>query len=356
MRWLLTFLTLAALSTGSAAPAAEAARHNVLLLVADDLGLDLGCYGNTVIKTPHLDALAKNGVRFSHAFATVSSCSPSRASLYSSLHTHTSGQYGLAHATHHFQSFENVKSLPRTLRDAGYRTGIIGKVHVLPQAVYPFEVQIDTGMGGNRHVVDMARRAKQFFTDAGDKPFLLVMGFGDPHRAGSGFANNVTHPGVTEVRYDPKDVLLPYHLPDQPDARADLADYYQSASRLDQGVGHVLDALKQTGHADDTLVIFLSDNGIPFPGAKTTLYDAGVHLPLILSSPVQKQRGLVNPAMVSWVDVMPTILDWSGVKPPAGLAGRSVLPILEQEKPQGWDVVYGSHQFHEVTMYCTFSI
>src|SRR5262245_31905809 len=126
MRWLPTFLTLAALSLGSAAPAAEPARHNILLLVADDLGLDLGCYGNTVIKTPHLDALAKNGVRFSHAFAAVSSCSPSRASLYSGLHTHTSGQYGLAHATHHFQTFDNVKSLPRTLRDAGYRTGIIG--------------------------------------------------------------------------------------------------------------------------------------------------------------------------------------------------------------------------------------
>jgi N-sulfoglucosamine sulfohydrolase len=351
MRWLLSFLTLAGLSAFSAATAAEPARRNALLIIADDLGLDLGCYGNTTIKTPHLDALARNGVRFSHGFAAVSSCSPSRASLLTGLHTHTSGQYGLAHATHHFETFDNVKGLPRVLRDAGYRTGIIGKVHVLPQSVYPFEVQIDTGLGGNRHVVEMARRARQFFTDAGEKPFLLVMGFGDPHRAARGFANDVPHPGVTEVRYDPKDVLLPYHLPDQPDARADLADYYQSVSRLDQGVGHVLDALRQTGHADDTLVIFLSDNGIPFPGAKTTLYDAGLRLPLIISSPVQKQRGLVNPALVSWVDVMPTILDWAGARPPAGLAGRSVLPVLEQEKPTGWDVVYGSHQCHEVTMY-----
>jgi N-sulfoglucosamine sulfohydrolase len=350
MRWLLPFLALLGL-TACPASAAQPAHRNILLLVADDLGLDLGCYGNGVIKTPHLDALAKKGVRFSHAFAAVSSCSPSRATLYSGLHTHTSGQYGLAHATHHFQSFDNVKSLPRVLRDAGYRTGIIGKVHVLPRTVYPFEVQIETGLGGNRHVVEMARRARQFFTDAGDKSFLLVMGYSDPHRAARGFANDVTHPGVTEVRYNPKDVLLPYHLPDQADARADLADYYQSVSRLDQGVGHVLEALKQTGHAEDTLVIFLSDNGIPFPGAKTTLYDAGVRLPLIISAPTQKQRGLVNTALVSWLDIMPTILDWAGVQPPTSLAGRSLLPILEQEKPQGWDVVFGSHQFHEVTMY-----
>jgi N-sulfoglucosamine sulfohydrolase len=161
----------------------------------------------------------------------------------------------------------------------------------------------------------------------------------------------MTHPGVTPIRYDPRDVLLPYHLPESADARADLAEYYQSVSRLDQGVGHALDALKQTGHAEDTLVIFLSDNGIPFPGAKTTLYDAGVRLPLLIASPLQKQRGLVNQAMVSWVDVMPTILDWAGVKPPAGLPGRSILPILEQEQPRDWDMVFGSHQFHEITMY-----
>jgi N-sulfoglucosamine sulfohydrolase len=351
MRWLLALLVLGGLSGFEAAPASEPARRNVLLLVADDLGLDLGCYGNTTIKTPNLDALAKDGVRFTHAFATVSSCSPSRASLYTGLHTHTSGQYGLAHATHNFQTFDNVKSLPRVLRDAGYRTGIIGKVHVLPQAVYPFEVEISTGLGGNRNVVEMARRAKQFFTDAADKPFFLVMGFGDPHRAGRGFANDVPHPGVTEIRYDPKDVLLPYHLPDRDDARADLADYYQAASRLDQGVGHVLDALKETKHDGDTLVLFVSDNGIPFPGAKTTLYDAGLRLPLIVSSPVQKRRGLVNEAMVSFVDVMPTALEWAGVKPPTGLAGRSFLPVLEAETPKGWDVVYGSHQCHEVTMY-----
>jgi N-sulfoglucosamine sulfohydrolase len=211
-------------------------------------------------------------------------------------------------------------------------------------------VEVTTGIGGNRNVVEMAKKARQFIADSGDKPFLLVMGFSDPHRSAKGFGNEQPYPGVTETRYDPRDVILPYHLPDQPDARQDLADYYQSVSRLDQGAGLVLDVLKETKTDDSTLVIFISDNGIPFPGAKTTLYDAGLRLPLIISSPAQKQRGLVSRAMVSWVDVTPTALDWAGVKAPAALAGRSVLPVLEEEQPKDWDVVYGSHQLHEATM------
>jgi N-sulfoglucosamine sulfohydrolase len=212
-------------------------------------------------------------------------------------------------------------------------------------------VEITKDIGGNRSVAVMAKKAREFITDCGDKPFLLVVGFSDPHRSARGFGNENTYPGVTETRYDPKDVVLPYFLPDALDARKDVADYYQSVSRLDQGVGFMLDALKQTKQTDNTLVIFLSDNGVPFPGAKTTLYDAGLNLPLIVSSPTQKRRGLTNAAMVSWIDVMPTVLDWAGAKAPPELQGRSVLPVLEQEKPGGWDVVYGSHQFHEITMY-----
>jgi len=145
-------------------------------------------------------------------------------------------------------------------------------------------------------------------------------------------------------------VTVPNHLPDTPDVRADLADYYQSVARLDHGVGLVVQALEETKQLDNTLVIFVSDNGIPFPGAKTNLYDAGVNLPLILKKPGQK-AGVVCGAMASWTDIAPTVLDWAGVKPPANLPGRSLLPVLEQENPTGWDTVYGSHQFHEVTMY-----
>jgi N-sulfoglucosamine sulfohydrolase len=354
MRWTPPAAACLALLAAVPAHSAEPARHNVLLLIADDLGNDCGCYGNDRIKTPNIDALAHNGVRFTHGFAAVSSCSPSRACLYTGLHTHSSGQYGLQHGEHHFQTFDNVKSLPRLLNDAGWSTGIIGKIHVGPQTVYPWGVQITKDLGGNRSVKVMADKAKQFFQDAGDKPFFLVMGYSDPHRSAHGFGNEVSYPGVTETHYDPKDVLLPYFISDQEDARKDVADYYQSASRMDEGVGMVLDALRQTKKDDSTLIIFLSDNGVPWPGAKTTLYDAGLRLPLIVSSPEQRKHGLVNHAMVSWADVAPTILDWAGVQPPAAQAammGRSFLTILEEEDPKGWDVVYASHQCHEVTMY-----
>ncbi len=324
--WLLALCVLP--GAHPAAAAADRPRRNVVLLIADDLGLELGCYGDRAAKTPHLDRLAKSGVRFRNGFATVSSCSPSRASLYTGLYTHTSGQYGLAHAEHNFHTRSGVKSLPGYLRPAGYRTGIIGKTHIVPRSVYDFDEEI---RASGRNGAEMAKLARKFIEGCGQKEFCLVMGYTDPHRAGRGahFANR-DYPGLESNKFDPKALSVPPFLPDRPDVRADLAEYYQSVNRLDQGVGHLLEVLRATGREGDTLVIFLSDNGIPFPGAKTTVYDSGLHLPLIVRQPGQKKTGLVNEALVSWVDVLPTILDWAALKPPARLPGRSLLPILDR--------------------------
>lgn len=336
------------LSTAPLLPAAEMPRRNLVLLIADDLGLQLGCYGDKVAKTPHLDALARRGVRFSHAFAAVASCSPSRSVIYTGLQTHSSGQYGLAHADHNFHTRPTMRSLPGYLRPAGYRTGIIGKTHVIPASVYDWDAEL---RASGRNGAQMAKQAAKFIADGGDKPFCLVLGYTDPHRAARGYANEQKYPGLTALRFDPKDVPVPAHLPDTPEVRADLADYYQAVHRLDQGVGAMLDVLRQTGHDNDTLVVFLSDNGIPFPGAKTTVYDAGIRLPLIVLRPGDKKQGMVNAAMVSWVDILPTMLDWAGVAPTKALQGRSLLPVLTEERPAGRDEVYASHTFHEVTMY-----
>lgn len=340
------FLSLA-LALALAVPAA-AGPKNVLFLIADDLGRQVGCYGDPVAKTPNIDALAKSGTRFTNAFASVASCSPSRATLLSGLPTHQNGQYGLAHAEHNFHSFNKTKGLPALLAPAGYRSGVIAKLHVLPKESYPFDVELP---GNGRNPVQIVEQARKFLADTGDKPFFLLVGFTDPHRAAKGFANDGKYPpSVPAVKFDPKTVPVPYHLPDTPEVRAELAEYYESVARLDYGVGQVLKLLEDSKKLDDTLVIFLSDNGIPFPGAKTTLYDAGVHLPLIIRKPGQK-AGVVCDAMASWTDIAPTILDWAGVKPPADRRGRSLLGVLEQDKTTGWDEVYGSHQFHEITMY-----
>jgi N-sulfoglucosamine sulfohydrolase len=120
---------------------------------------------------------------------------------------------------------------------------------------------------------------------------------------------------------------------------------------MDAGIGMVTDALADAGAADNTLVIYISDNGPAFPGAKTTLYDPGIRLPLIVRSPSIKQGGRTNGAMVSWVDLVPTVLEWTGTKPPPGLHGRSFLGVLDQQDPAGWDTIFASHTFHEITMY-----
>lgn len=328
-------------------PLLAADRKNVVVIIADDLGNQLGCYGDTAAKTLHLDKLAASGTRFTHAFASVASCSPSRATMLSGMPTHQNGMYGLAHATHNQHSFATVKGLPALLAPAGYKSGVVGKLHVQPKEVFPFD---ETIADGGRNPVTMTEKAKKFIEGCGDKPFFLWVGFTDPHRAAKGFANENKYPeGVPAVKFDPKTLPLPYHLPDTPETRAEWAEYYQSVTRLDDGVGRMLKVLDDTKTADNTLVVFLSDNGVPFPGAKTTLYDSGIRLPLIVKTPGQKAN--VSEAMASWTDLAPTVLDWCGVKPPDAMKGRSLLPILNEKEPKGWDAVYASHQFHEVTMY-----
>ena len=343
-RFLLTFSMLAACGLGIAAEP----RRNVMVIVADDLGRQVGCYGDKVAKTPNIDKLAAAGTRFTHGFASVASCSPSRATMLTGLPTHQCGQYGLAHGTHHQKTFANIKSLPGLLAPAGYHTGVVAKLHVLPQTVYPFDREIaDAG----RNPVLVTAKAEKFLDGAGDKPFFLWVGLTDPHRAAKGFANENKYPqGVPAEPVDAKTVPVPAHLPDQLEVRREMADYYQSVARMDHGVGLLLKLLDDRKLADSTLIVFLSDNGIPFPGAKTTLYDAGVHLPFVVRKPGQK-AGIVSEAMVSWTDLAPTILDWCGAKPAPAMRGRSVLPILEEKLPKGWNTVYGSHQMHEVTMY-----
>jgi N-sulfoglucosamine sulfohydrolase len=336
---------------------ARAAEKNVVLVIADDLGYDLGCYGNQVVKTPHLDALAADGTLFTHAFCTTASCSPSRSVVLSGMHNHANGMYGLAHAEHHFSSFDNVNSLPARLSKAGYRTGRIGKFHVTPESAYPF----DTALPGNpRNGVQMADRCRAFIA-ADDRPFFLLFCTADPHRSGKQgpgphhpnlFGNESEHPGVDEARYNPAEVRVPPFLPDSPTSRAELAEYYRSVSRLDAGVGRLVEVLKESGHWDDTLVIFISDNGIPFPGAKTTLYEPGMRLPCLVRNPYLSERGIRSSAMISWIDIAPTILEFAGARfEGPKLHGRSFLSILAQVDPQGWDEVNGSHTFHEVTMY-----
>ncbi len=346
--------------TGPSATA-EKKRPNIVLIVGDDHGRgDLGCYGHPVVKTPNIDQLAAESVRFTHAFCTTASCSASRSVILSGLYNHANGQYGLQHSYHHFASFDTVRGLPVLLSQGGYRTARIGKYHVAPEAAYQFDVQLP---GNERNGVLMADNCREFLAAEDRRPFFLYFCTADPHRGG-GKAEGVPYPpdrfgnreqgypGVEEVKYDPKDVAVPDFLPDIPECRAELAQYYQSVSRVDQGVGRLIEHLKNAGKYDNTIVIYISDNGIPFPGAKTTTYEPGINLPCIVRTPWQKNKGIRCDAVVNWADLTPTILDFAGATPSDyELHGRSFRAVLEREHVEDWDTVYASHTFHEVTMY-----
>jgi N-sulfoglucosamine sulfohydrolase len=339
-----------------AATASSNPARNILLIIADDQGYDLSCCEGRV-KTPVLDDLAAQGTLFTQGYATVSSCSSSRATLYTGLYSHTNGMYGLAHDVHNFSLLDDIKTLPWMLQQAGYRTALVGKKHVKPDSLLPYDAWLAPELPGIRDVASMAHLASQWIrAQDNGKPFFLTVGYSDPHRDALNFGNSRKWPEVERQIYSPADVLVPAHLPDLPGVRQDLAQYYESVSRLDSGVGILLQELRNTGHEKDTLVIYLSDNGRPFPGAKDNLYEPGLHLPLIIRSPEQSVRSVHNTSLVSWIDVAPTILEWARVAPPAGyryapLPGRSLLPILGQSNSAGFDRIFATHSFHEINQY-----
>lgn len=345
---------------------AIAQKPNIVLIVSDDHGLDaLGCYGNPFIKTPSLDALAKDGIRFTNAFGTTASCSPSRSVILTGLHNHANGMYGLEHDESHFRSFDEIKSLPVILAEAGYLTARVGKFHVAPESVYQFANVLSPGKANDnasigRNPVAMAELCQEMIQQK-EKPFFLYFATDDPHRSmphntwplPNRFGNRPEgYPGIKEQRYHPDSVIVPPFLPNLPMVRHELANYYQAVSRVDQGVGQLISILKQAGVYNNTLIIYLSDNGIAFQGAKTTVYDPGIHLPLIIKHPQGNNYSAVAHEMVSWTDIAPTILDFAGLSLKASaMHGKSLRNVLEGKANSLRDTIFASHTFHEIEMY-----
>lgn len=358
-------------------------KPNIVLIVADDHGTDdLGCYGNQAIQTPNLDQLASEGVRFTKAYCTTASCSASRSVILTGLYNHANGQFGHQHQFHHFSAFDNVKSLPVLLHDQGYTTARIGKYHVAPEEVFHFDKTLNANA---RNPVQMAEVSKQFITNHGEKPFFLYFCTSDPHRGGGVVTDDPYKPnrfgnkddgygGVARNLTTPQDVIVPSFLPDNAACRAELSQYYESVNRVDQGVGTLIQHLKEAGIYDNTIIIYISDNGIAFPGAKTNLYNAGMRLPCIIRNPLITKVSDTCDAMINWADLAPTILDFAGIdndkllstylaeedkdkKTIGGIPvfkkfhGRSFKKVMEDGDVSGWDETYASHTFHEITMY-----
>ncbi|KAL4702551.1 hypothetical protein ACJJTC_013553 [Scirpophaga incertulas] len=351
-------------------------QRNVLLLLADDGGFEIGAYQNKICQTPNIDALARRGVIFNNAFTSVSSCSPSRAALLTGMPSHQNGMYGLHHGIHHFNSFDNVTSLPTLLRRHDVFTGIIGKKHVGPASVFRFDFErteetLPINQVG-RNITFIKQLTKEFLAEANkqQKAFFLLVAFHDPHRCGhhepqfgpfcerfgSGEDGMGLIPDWKPWYYQWDEVQLPYNVQDTEAARRDIAAQYTTISRLDQGVGLVLKELETAGHSGDTLVMYTSDNGIPFPGGRTTAYEAGLRVPLLAALPGAR-AGAASAAMASLLDLLPTVRHWllhqpPPPPPPSSDRPKSLLPILYKEPPAlESDAVFASQAHHEVTMY-----
>jgi N-sulfoglucosamine sulfohydrolase len=347
----LVFLCGCASSNRADAPLSEeknhssGARPNILIILGDDLGPQLHCYGDSIARTPHFDRLAQEGTRFTNAYVTQASCSPSRASLLSGLYPHQHGQIGLVPG---FSMRAGVRTLPRMLKDAGYRTGCIGKVHVLPDSAFAFDFvdemkdeseeeapvleEGERPQRINRRSKDVgavAALAKEFLEKDRTRPFFLLLSYADPHRP---FEDQVA--GIPADPHTAGDVLpLPFLGIDTPATRQTAAGYYNSVERLDHGVGLALGALAGAGLERTTIVIALGDQGPPFVRSKGTCYEAGIKVPLLIRWPGQLPEGRVSNALVTALDLMPTILEWTGCDAPSGLEGKSLAPLLAEKSP-----------------------
>jgi len=281
---------------------------------------------------PNVQALADQGVLFRQAYCAAPTCSASRACLLTGRYGHSNGMLGLAHRGFSLRDYHH--HIVHTLRGAGYRSILIGEQHIAKEPdVIGFDevLKIDT-----THVDTVAPRAIEVLHRPHDRPLFLSVGFFETHREFLG-------PGsLRDVKYSKP----PANLPDAPEIRADLAAFKASARSLDHGVGMVLNALDDSGLADNTLIIFTTDHGMPFPGAKATLYDRGLGVMLILRGPEPFNGGHVNDALVSHVDLFPTICDYLEIDRPSFLQGVSVLPILRGESVSVREEIYAGSTWH----------
>ncbi len=320
---------------------------NVLLIVSEDNGQELSCYGEPYVKTPILDQLAAEGVLFKNAYVAQAGCSQSRAAFLTGLYPHQNGQIGLA--TWKFRMYDgNTPNIAKSLKGHGYRTGLIGKLHVNPESAFPFDFRAISSANFSRKNLDgYATEAKRFMS-AGEAPFFLSVNYPDAHRP---FTTQID--GIPENPLTADDVKpLAYFGIDNPELRQQTADYYNCMNRLDTQIGDLLTALHETGKADNTLIIYIGDHGADMLRGKRTSYEGGTRVPFIVTWAGNSKTGLVSAELVSLVDIFPTILEVTGAAPIAGLPGRSVIPLLKGQAT-GWRTylftefhIHSAHNFY----------
>ncbi|MGZ4510884.1 MAG: sulfatase family protein [Mycobacterium sp.] len=327
------------MATGGAADSDDGKKDNVLIVHWHDLGRYLGAYGHPDVSSPRLDCLASEGFLFTRAHATAPLCSPSRGSLFTGRYPQTNGLLGLAH--HGWEYRSGVRTLPQVLSESGWYSALFGMQH---ETSYPKRLGFDEFDVSNSYCDYVVDKASDWLRDSVEdlagQPFLLTAGFFETHRP------------YPRDRYEPADsadVDLPDYLPDTPDVRGDVADFYGAIAAADAATGRLLDALADTGLDASTWVVFFTDHGPAFPRAKSTLYDAGTGIGMIIRPPTG--RGVpprVYDELFSGVDLVPTLLDLLGVGAPPDVDGVShAQALLTPDTEPVRDHVYAAKTYHD---------
>lgn len=310
----------------------KAVRTNFIFIIGDDISdADLGCYGHPYVRTPHIDRLARNGLRFTNAYLTASQCSPTRCSIITGRYPHNTGAPEL-----HMELPDGQPLFPLELKTNGYYCVQSGKWHIGESAVKAFDRVFeleDAGPGGEERWVRCIRERPR------GKPFFMWFASSDAHRDWQ--ADSICHPHHVDS------VLIPPYMADMPDSRDDMANYYNEIQRLDHYVGEVVKELQAQGVLDHTVIIIMADNGRPFPRDKTWLYNSGVRTPFIVHWPDGiSGPGQVSDAFLSAIDIAPTILELAGIKSPDGFQGISFLPLINDPDASICNFVFAEENWH----------
>ncbi|MGI6538075.1 MAG: sulfatase [Caldicoprobacterales bacterium] len=313
---------------------------NILYIHTHDSGTYLQPYGHN-IPTPNLMKLAREGTLFRHAYCAGPTCSPSRAALLTGMSPHSCGMLGLAHRG--FRLNDYSKHMVQFFNEAGYETVLSGVQHEAPQAEVEmigyqkiFKREAESFADHRSRDLYFAEKAAEYIRNKKDGPFFLSFGMYNTHRV---------YPEIDED-INPDHVLPPLPLYDNRQNREDMAAYITSARIADQCAGMVLDALKESGLEDNTLVIFTTDHGIAFPFMKCNLYDTGIRIALILKYPGNPCKGRAIDALVSHLDVFPTLCEILNLDSPEWLQGKSMVPLLNGSAEKIRDEIFSEVTFH----------
>ena len=309
---------------------------NIIKIICHDIGKHLGCYGVKSVSTDAIDALARNGILFKNFFATSPGCSPSRAAIATGMYPHNNGVLGLAHAHFGWSLDKKIKHIAGYFSSNNYNSILFGLQHV----TYREETLGFNKIFPERPTDHVIKNIKDNIdTKLFKKPFYAEINFFEPHRP---FDYGSVKP------FKSKGVFVPKYIPNNHHSRKEFASMQGAIKKMDESVAKIINILKEKNLYENTIIIFTTDHGIPFPRAKGTLYDAGIESSLIISYPTLKLKNKKLKELISNIDILPTLLDFAKIKIPNRIQGKSFYPLIMDKKYIENKQIFAEKTYHDL--------